>query len=203
MKKTCLMIFTLLFLVSLTVWANSGGETPGASTANIADPDKAWESFAGEPIELEMWVGSSSNWGHESPDSWVWSRIREDTGVTLKYIWAGSSGEDAYNLLIASDDYPDLLFLNPINATRLMIENNKIAAYDDLKEKHGIDIVKMLNINQRFEERRLYDTDKIYIARTGGIKPEHMDSPWVVKWQTGAFMNDKWTERPDPRRSSP
>jgi len=197
MKKRVILLLALLILAGVLVWAG-GKQEPEAEAPTVVEMEfeNSWENFKDDPIALTLFADSPTFEAEKfmKYDTLIPRLTREETGVTLDIREAVDSSPQSLNLLIASGDYPDIMFIDfgdhTIEAANL-IEHDQIWSYDDLKEKYGIDVLRHLGINQRFNLRSTFMKDEIYFANSYGLRDEYYDSPWLVKWQVGAYMNEK------------
>jgi len=195
MRRTFIVLLTVMLLVCSLVWGGGEKEVEAKEVVK-REFENSWENYKDEPITLAVFADNPNldSATFEKYDTLIPQLVREETGVTLDFTEAVDSSEQSLNLLIASGDYPDILFINIRKHTQpalSMIENDQIWAFDDLKEKYGIDTLKHISVNQRFYLRTLFGTDKICYLTNMGVPDEHMDSPWLVRWQTGTYINEK------------
>jgi putative aldouronate transport system substrate-binding protein len=196
MKKVFVIILVLL-LASTVLWAASQQEEEGETTQQL-DPtlENSWESFKDDPIVLEVFADSPNALftEHLSEATLLIPRVmKEETGVTLNVRQAVDSSDQSLNLIIASGSYPDLMIVNTDRqVAAALIENDQIWSFEDLEARYGVDTISHMNVNQRFSLRSKFDNDKIYYLTAYGWHDEHSDSPWIVKWQSGTYVNEKW-----------
>lgn len=194
MKNTFILLFTVMLLVGSLVWA--GGEKEAEAKEVVkTEFENSWENYKDEPITLTVFADGAGldTATFEKYDTLIPQLVREETGVTLEFEEAVDSSDQSLNLLIASGDYPDIMFIKVQRHTipaLSLIENDQIWAFNDLKEKYGIDTFRNISVNQRFYLRSLFGKDKIFYLTTRGIPEEHMDSPWLVKFQSGTYINE-------------
>ena len=190
------ILASILLIITAVAWGGGQVDQEKASETVKTVYENSWENYRDEPITLTIFFDYPNDLNIsyiEGSDLLVPKTVREETGVSLKSTQGVDATEQSLNLLAASGDYPDLMFIKnerPIAAA--FIANSQIWAFDDLKDKYGIDVIRHININQRFTQRSRFMTDKIYYITNHGWHDEHMDSPWIVKWQTGPFVNEKW-----------
>jgi putative aldouronate transport system substrate-binding protein len=191
--KKALFLLTLMVLVGSVVWA--GGTKEGETKELVkTEFEKSWENYKDEPITLTLY---SDDKNMEEKEFMRYTQLipqlmRDTTGVTLDIRKAVDASEQSINLLIAGGEYPDLMLINTKRQPAVsLVENERIWAFDDLKDKYGIDPIKNININQRFAIRSRFMRDKLYYLTTYGLHPDHLESPWLVKWMTGVSVNGK------------
>ena len=199
MKGRIMAAVIAMLLMAGAAW---GAGRPDAETTEVVKTEfeNSWENYKSEPITLTVFAddpnfdSATFNVGGGRYDTKVMQYTREDTGVTLSVRDAPDRSEQALNLLIASGDYPDIMFVSlsghPQPALSL-IENDQIWAFEDLKEKYQVDVIRHMNVNQRFSVRARFMKDKSYYATTYGLTDEQLNSEWAVRWQIGAAMNKK------------
>ena len=193
MKKKIALLAILFFLASSAVWAMSPAEEDAAAGMAELLP-KSWETFKDQPITLTMY---SDDYNMDEKDFMRYATVipqlvRDTCGVSLDIRKAVDSSEQSINLLIAAGDYPDILFVETSRQPAVtLVENDVIWAFDDLAEQYGPNPIENMNVNQRFAIRSRFQKDKLYYLTTYGLHPDHLDSPWLVKWMTGASVNGK------------
>ena len=112
--------------------AGSSGTSSAASTGSTAGED---DSFAGYPIEtdetLTVWtagtLGPDSSYTDytESP---FHTGLAEMTGINVEWQFpaAGTDNTQAFNLLLVSDDLPDIIFWQIISNAQQYIDDGVI-----------------------------------------------------------------------------
>jgi len=198
MKK--FLAFMVAFGMLAGTMAMAGGKTetpesPKAASGGtmVSNPEKSWETFKNDPVTLSLYVDDKNM----DPKVFMEYKalipklMKEQTGVTLNIRTAVDQSETSINLMIASGEYPDLMFLDVTRqAAKTLIDNDLIWSFDELKSKFGMDVINRMNINQRFTQRRIFSNDNIYYATAYGFNDTHVNSPWLVKWQTGGYINE-------------
>lgn len=193
MKKTLFLSLSLL-IVGVLVWASGQAESTGGAPQTVRNEfENSWENYKEEPIVLDGFI-DDANADPEimtAYETLIPQLTREQTGVTLRLRTAADSSEQSMNLLIASQDYPDFMFVRIDRPySNQLIVNDQIWAYDDLNEQYGIDVIRHMNVNQRFRLRSTFGMEKIYHATAHGYPDEYMDDPWVIRWQSGPYINE-------------
>ena len=193
MKKRLSLLAVLLLFGALALWAG-GTQEEEAAVGKVDLLPKSWETFKDEPITLTMY---SDDQNMEEKEFMRYATLipqltRDACGVTLDLRKAVDSSEQSINLLIASGDYPDVMLIDTSRQPAVtLVENDVIWAFDDLAKEYGPDPIQNMNVNQRFAIRSRFLKDKLYYLTTYGLHPDHLESPWLVKWMTGASVNGK------------
>ena len=192
MNKPLALVFALALAVPAMLIAAPTEEGAGALPADF-DPQKPWEAFKDEPITLDIWVDGGWPFPEvtNNPDSWLRQKMREDTGVTVDLRPGAGWGPEGLNLFIASGEYPDIMLLRQATQpTQILVENDVIYSWNEIKDLYGIDVMTEMNINTRFNQRLRYGRDDLYISAFYSIPDRYLDSPWVVKFMSGTMIND-------------
>ncbi len=192
MKKTLTLVLALALAAPALLLAAPTEEASGALPADF-DAERPWEAFKDEPITLTIWVDGGWPFPEvtNNPDSWLRTRMREETGVSADLLPGAGWGPEGLNLFIASGDYPDIMLLRQATQpTQLLVENDVIYSWNEIKDLYGIDVLTEMNINTRFNQRLRYDSHDLYLSAFYSIPDRYLDSPWVVKYQTGTMIND-------------
>lgn len=156
MKKVlALLMATVLFLVMLSGCGSGNAKMSDAesqtkeSTSNgeEAKSDLYGADFTGYPIRAEnatlrIWttgLGYHKDYASEA-ESPYHQYLSEFTGVKL--IWerpaAGEDGEQAYNLLLASGDLPDIIYIGGLpRRAEILINEGYIITLDDYMPKYA------------------------------------------------------------------
>ena len=167
-SKLCMLLATLLLFSSLascgqaaptateqattaatsaaaTAAANTDAETVDSGANNDSDnaSDNASEPVGGDdgdmtPITFDWFVPDPS---HKIPPDGapVMQQVFEKTGVKFNRLIPPAEPEERLNIMLASDDMPDLITFNESNATimKQYIAANKLLKLNDLMEKYA------------------------------------------------------------------
>ena len=167
MRKHKIISVILSFTLLATVMAGCGSgtkETKGDSTtANNAEMDKT-------PIILTFFNQDSTE---DMPfDDEIAKKITELTGVTLKISHPVAGDTQAIPLMIASGDYPDLIYAK--GDTGKLVDAGAIIKLDDLIEKKGKNL-KVLYGNKLNRLRYSEADPSIYTVGTDGVSTAAWD----------------------------
>jgi putative aldouronate transport system substrate-binding protein len=190
-----LLLLTIFVMVALSlVWAGGSSEkgTTGTSTGSqsVQLLAKSWQTFKDQPITLKAYWDPPRDFSDMHLDALVPKQILADTGVTLDIKTAVDGTEQSLNLLIASGEWPDFMYVDYERpAAHALVDDSLLNSYVDLNKTYGVDMVKRLNVNQKFVQRTQFGTQDVYFLNQAGIPPEHWDSPWVIKYQSGVMVN--------------
>ena len=192
MNKPLTLVLALALAFPALLLAAPTEEASGALPADF-DPQMPWEAFKDEPITLTIWVDGGWPFPEvtNNPESWLRQKMREETGVTVDLQPGAGWGPEGLNLFIASGDYPDIMLLRQATQpTQILVENDVIYSWNEIKDLYGIDVMTEMNINTRFNQRLRYGRHDLYISAFYSIPDRYLDSPWVVKYQSGTMIND-------------
>ncbi|WP_071130593.1 ABC transporter substrate-binding protein [Enterococcus timonensis] len=157
MKKRNMLIGGLLFATVLM----------GACSSGSADNKETTKESSGgkEPITLSFFSADLTE--DDKFDNPVAKEITKRTGVTLEISHPVGGDEQAVPLMIASGDYPDMLFAK--GDLNKLIEAGGALALDDLIEEKGENIKKLYEGNLDRLKNSLEDP-QIYHLGTGGVE---------------------------------
>lgn len=123
------------------------------------------EKESAEPITFSFF--SIDLMEYMSFDDLVAKKITEKTGVTLDLQYNHSDYNEAFELMIANNEYPDLIFAK--SQLNKLIEAGAVIPLDDYIEKFGPNI-KSLYGNQLVKLKYTIDDPSIYCLGTYDIK---------------------------------
>lgn len=170
-KKTKMMFSTMLVLVFIFLAACSGNGGNNNNGGNNAAPtDGASSGNAGEetlkPITISLASGDvNANW--DDMQSEVGKEIQSKTGVTLKQQFpVGGSDADMFALMVASDEYPDLVM--PKGNAGKLVDAGALINLRPLIEEHAPNLQKVYG--EYFNRLRWSEQDDaIYILPQDGV----------------------------------
>jgi len=189
MKRT--IIFVLVLVLSAGILASKGTNDSQSLNSTIENPDRPWESFSDTPKTLSMYFDTNVAW-YDNFDAWIFDEIARDTGVTLELQTAPSDTEEGLQLLVASNNYPDLLWLNWTKATtKEFLQNGLALSLSEIKDRFGLDFYPLVNESSAFFHKSTFGVDDLYGIPTYQIPQEKIDNndPWIVKYQSGTSVN--------------
>lgn len=121
-KKLLSLALAATMVCSLPVWANAAEES------------------AEEPITLTAYFYNELPW-----DTAVAEEITRRTGVSLEFVPVAGDTSEKLNLMLVSDQVPDIVEMDRgAAANDQYINNGKVIALDDLIEEYGPNIKKQL-----------------------------------------------------------
>lgn len=152
--------------------SNSEGETPSAPASDVKNGEVNQQTYplTSESVTLDYWypwAGSMTELA-DFNDSYFFKWYEELTGVHINFIVPASGSEsDAFQLLFASDDMPDMLHIT--NSSTMSYRNGQDAAIDDgyfidLAEHldYAPNFASWLSGNDNFRRAAYSDTGKLY-----------------------------------------
>ncbi|TYP77489.1 ABC transporter substrate-binding protein [Paenibacillus methanolicus] len=176
-RKMQLALSLMLALVFVFVTAcgnsnNEGGNNTATPETNATNATNATNEPAAEPITIRMATGNNPNWDDMQSD--IGKFIKEKTGITIKPEFpVGGSSDDAFALMIASDEYPDLVV--PGSSTNKMVDAGAMIDLRPLIEEHAPNIKKVYG--EYYNRLRWSkDDDGIYTLSLTGVDHTYFDS---------------------------
>lgn len=158
MKKQYNLLVALFLVIFLAACGNES-----TNNTNTKDDD---DSATDEPITLTLFNADGEE--KEFNDA-VAQKITEETGVVLEFDYPVGGNEEAVPLMIASGDYPDLIFAK--GDIGKLIEAGAVIKLDDLIEEKGSNLKAMYG-DQLDRLRHSLEDPSIYTVGTYGV-----DSP--------------------------
>ncbi|MHA6482884.1 ABC transporter substrate-binding protein [Paenibacillus sp. strain BS8-2] len=171
-KKTKMLFSTMLVLIFIFLAACSGnnGGNNGNGGSSAAPTEGADSGNAGEetlePITISLASGDvNANW--DDMQSEVGKEIQGKTGVTLKQQFpVGGSDADMFALMVASDEYPDLVM--PKGNAGKLVDAGALIDLRPLIEEHAPNLQKVYG--EYFNRLRWSEEDDaIYVLPQDGV----------------------------------
>ncbi|WP_238917761.1 ABC transporter substrate-binding protein [Clostridium sp. YIM B02555] len=173
MKKSKILSVIISFTLVASLFVGCGGSSKGdkATSASGGTMDKT-------PVTLTMYTVDSTE--DMLFDDDVAKKITELTGVTLKISHPVAGDTQAIPLMIASGDYPDLIYAK--GDTGKLVDAGAIIKLDDYIDKKG-DNLKALYGDQL--KRLKYSTEdpSIYTVGTYGVHSDIFDPNGIMQLQ--------------------
>ena len=164
----CIMLFAMLAGCGNAQKSDSGETTQAGSsdtgsaefaTSTSADAsDWEWKKDT-SPFEFSMWVGYSwAKGSYDVIDNIVGKNITKKTGVKWNVTIPAGNENEALNLLIASNDLPDMIITDysNMNVNKLK-KGGLVYSYDELIDKYCPNMWKLITKD-----------DKLYHAQSDG-----------------------------------
>ncbi len=195
--KWFLLAGAMLIIASASLVAGGAEEAPrGSEQGRVQLLDKSWETFQDEPITLTAFWDKQRDFTEVlRSDALVIEEMTRATGVTLDIRAAVDSSEQSLNLLIASGEYPDFMFVEYGRpAGGALVDDGLLYSFDELADEYGVDMTRYLNPNQLFTQRITFDRPEIYYLNQAGVPASKWDDPLVVRWEIGPMVNDAYYE---------
>ena len=170
--KKCILAFLLMAAICATAFVgcgNNGGNSssskedskPASSTGSAeAEKDPLGADFAGYPLE-DYAVPDGVNMG----DNDFEKGLEERTGIKINWIQmaAGADYSQAYNLMLASDELPDIFYKSSIPTTvTQLIEDKKVVALNDYLETYAPSYYKIATSNDEMTRALKDDSGDFY-----------------------------------------
>jgi putative aldouronate transport system substrate-binding protein len=166
--KALALSVTALAVVMGGCAQESGNESsPGASATVSAGSQNNDKS----PVTFTMF-SSDQNTNYENMQSPVGKKITELTGVTLKMDYPVGDPKQKVSLMVASGEYPDLIFAK--NDTSMIVEADGLIDLAPLIEKYGPNLKKLYGdyLNRL---RWSKDDKSIYFLGTFGVNEQQWE----------------------------
>ncbi|MGP4041441.1 ABC transporter substrate-binding protein [Gracilibacillus sp. D59] len=171
LSLSLLFMFAALFLAACSDDSdtNTSSEDEGATEGNEGD------SSSDEPLTLTFFSADGEEKAFDDP---VAQKITEETGVKLEIDYPVGGNDEAIPLMIASGDYPDLIYAK--GDIGKLIEAGGVIKLDDLIEEKGENLKAMYG-DQLDRLRNSREDPSIYTVGTYGVENAY--------WQTsGTFQ---------------
>lgn len=149
------------------------GKQPPASDVVNGETNQQSYPIVDEALTLRLWYPMAGNLGElaDFNDGEFWQWYEEKTGIHIDFVVPAAGSEtDAFNLLFASDDMPDLLYTSPIASTNAQTyrggEDKAISDgyFIDMAEylDYAPNYVSWLNNDEQISRDVYSDTGKMY-----------------------------------------
>jgi len=173
MKKKTIKLIALGISLLMTAGCFAGC---GADKNEQASTEGSNVTLNGDKIypiqsedKLTYWMGSSTMWSHSFEnfgDTPLGKAISENTGVNVEYIHpAQGQGEEQIQLLMASDELPDMVqhsWNNYPGGPDTAIKDEYILALNDVFEKYAPAVSAKLASNEVWDRQIKSDTGNYY-----------------------------------------
>lgn len=145
--KKILKSLVLVFLTFAMILAGcSKGANENVNTGNTSKPESvvnanepAWKSN-NEPVKLSWYTGVagySKKWNTEK--TFIDKVITEETGVSVDFLHAGNDVNAEFNVMMATDNLPDIITLDRWNSTSLiqtLMKSDMVAPLNKVIEQY-------------------------------------------------------------------
>lgn len=161
-----------------------------ASASAITVSDENVYPLADEIVTLTIWTGNIANRDYANCD--MTKYIEEKLGVKINFELYTDSGDTAYNLMLASDEWPDI-FLGPwFSPDKILMgmEANMLLPLNDLIETQGYNYKAVLEENPGYKDMLVAPDGNIYtfLYTDSGV---HKDCEYKM------FVKQSWLEKLD------
>lgn len=157
MKKAIRLISAILALALLCCACSTAAES-GSSSGSTSNTASGEDGTALEPIEFEIFI-PDPNKKIPPDDAPVMQQLFEKTGVRIKYTVPPTEAEERLNIMLASDDMPDLIRFDDASIMNQYIEAGKLLKLNDLLENHA---PQLFNVNWESFKNRIADENGDY-----------------------------------------
>jgi len=161
-----LLVMTMLFLAACGNNSNNAGSTNSGSS-------NSGEEASLEPMTLRLASGDANpQWDNMQSD--IGQFIKEKTGITIEQEFpVGGSDADMFALMVASDEYPDLVM--PKGNVNKLVDAGALIDLRPLLEEHAPNIMKVYGeyINRLVHSA---EDDSIYVLPLDGVGQTYFDA---------------------------
>lgn len=169
-RKQSFHLLVLMLIVGIALMAGCSDEK--------SKKDSPGEGTADDPITLSFFNADLTE--DKSFDDPVAKKITEETGVILELEHPVGGDEQAIPLMIASGDYPDMIFAK--GDIGKLIEAGGVIKLDDLIEEKG-DHLKAMYGDQINRLRNSIDNPGIYTVGTYGVETANWETSGTTSIQ--------------------
>ncbi len=187
--KSALLMMLALTFVFVTACSKPSNSGNGANEGTGTSTETAEPSL--EPITIRLASGDNNpTWDDMNSD--IGKYIKEKTGITLKQEFPiGGSDSDMFALMVASDDYPDLVMPKG-NASKL-VDAGALIDLRPLIEEFGPNLKKVYG--EYFNRLRWSkDDDAIYTLPISGVGQTYFDAGGGFQLQHQALESGGYPE---------
>ena len=184
------IVLALLVALSVTGWASGTEEGAAAEDMVIADP--SWTTDT-SPITLSFFfdgmAGSDSNLNEHYGDDEITAVFVEDTGVDFDMTFSPDSDQTMLNVLIASGDLPDMMWLshNLQQATQL-VQRGLVHDLEELSQKFAPKYMDHWDSRIRLYYRMHFDDMGFYGHPAYYVTDKQLQSPFLLKAMQGVTV---------------
>jgi len=176
MKKRKLLSLALVILLLVSSLAGCGSTAPAApaesSAASVSASAESSSASAPaeetkEPVKLVWWVGQGFTLNEayaNAADSPFHKGLIEQTGVDIEWQFptAGTDATQAFNLMLASDTLPDIIFNNVMADAERYMSEGVIRDLTDKMAEYSPAYYKWLQSNAAYDKAMKTDSGKYY-----------------------------------------
>lgn len=197
MKRILCLALALIFCLSMMAGCGAKTETGADTTVKETAPDAASSSdtttveeapvVSKDPVTFSMFL-KMPNTNFENWESPVAKKITELTGVTIKQEWPVGDLAQKVGLMIASNEYPDMIYTSGAEQNQL-ISAGAYRQMDEYVEKFGSNI-KALYGDDLVRLRYTPEDPHIYYMGCYGVGAERW-KPNMGFWIQHAVVKDQ------------
>ena len=161
--------------------AGSGGTAPAAESSSTSPAPESGMPLVKEPVTLKIWGGETPDNDYET--NVTTTEYEKMTGVHIEWkLYSNVNSNEAYNLMLASQDYPDIIAgtLSPEQVT-MAVEGGIIIPLDEYIEKYGANYKKVLEEQPQYKDMLTAPDGKIYtfMYTDTGVHKDSEYKMWV------------------------
>ena len=185
--KKIFLVFLCLIAFSAMSWA--GGDQEGESTS-MTGPigERSWEADT-SPITIKLYLDRPEDYDQAWGKNLASKRMIAETGVNLQWIMAPDSDHTKLNVIIASGDFPDAMWVDPdLPQVVKLAEHDQIWALNELSAKEAPFFMSRVPDNMLVKNRMEFESMNLYRANFYFVPPDKLDDPYVIKNFNGTTL---------------
>ncbi|MGN8647435.1 ABC transporter substrate-binding protein [Gracilibacillus sp. HCP3S3_G5_1] len=174
-RKLSVLLLSLLFMFAVLLLAACSNDSD--TDTSSSDEGASENNQSEEPITLTFFNADGEEKSFDDP---VAQKITEETGIKLEIDYPVGGNDEAIPLMIASGDYPDLIFAK--GDIGKLIEAGGVIKLDDLIEEKG-DNLKAMYGDQLDRLRNSIEDPSIYTVGTYGVENAYWETSGTFQIQ--------------------
>lgn len=174
-RKLSVLLLSLLFMFAVLLLAACSNDSD--TDTSSSDEGASENNESDEPITLTFFNADGEEKSFDDP---VAQKITEETGIKLEIDYPVGGNDEAIPLMIASGDYPDLIFAK--GDIGKLIEAGGVIKLDDLIEEKG-DNLKAMYGDQLDRLRNSIEDPSIYTVGTYGVENAYWETSGTFQIQ--------------------
>jgi putative aldouronate transport system substrate-binding protein len=177
MKKSLSLFLAIFLILGLASCAGGDNASPTPSAAGSAAPSAAVSAapseapantlpITAEKTDIDVWC----NWGYSGNTTFLkdwndavgYKAVEEKTNIHVNWtIPTDGSESETFNILIASNDYPDIIMnftMYYTSGLQHAVDNSIILPLDDVIQKYMPNYLSRINVNEDRQKRAKTDS---------------------------------------------
>lgn len=167
LKRTIGVVLASALLISSL--AGCGAKKTANNAEDLSNVEAMTENtlpITEEPITLNIWMKNSSQGYLKSyNDAKVVEEIKKRTGVTLNFIHPTGAEKEQLNIILSSNDYPDIIVTNWGAGSKdvQQLKNGIAVRLNDYIDKYAPNVKKVFSEYPEIEEQLKTDMDLVAV----------------------------------------